>query len=264
MQSENKTLIVIPVYKKELEDSEIISLCQALKVLPQSVFCLACPENLIIDSYINYFHETGVHFSIERFNNEYFKSIEGYNQLLLSTEFYQRFQPWEYILIYQLDCYIFKNEIDYWVGQNFDYIGAPWINTDLPIRFYNSLNYSRWPLLSRLKKAIDFNKGAKIYVGNGGLSLRKVKTFIRISKILNLLFKRHLRGHINEDFVWSLLVTKYFKNFNIPSWQVASKFALEQTNEKIDISENDKLPMASHAWKRYYPEVWEALVLKFS
>ena len=52
--------------------------------------------------------------SFESFEDEYFKGISGYNRLMMSEVFYRRFIGYEYILIYQLDAYIFKDELKKW------------------------------------------------------------------------------------------------------------------------------------------------------
>ena len=46
--------------------------------------------------------------------------------LMLSPFFYESFLDFKYVLIHQLDVFIFKDELNYWCNQNYDYIGAPW------------------------------------------------------------------------------------------------------------------------------------------
>ena len=31
------------------------------------------------------------------------------------------------MLIYQLDAFVFQDDLAYWCQQNYDYIGAPWL-----------------------------------------------------------------------------------------------------------------------------------------
>jgi hypothetical protein len=263
MQSGNKVIVVIPVYKQSLPDDEIISLQRVIKVLSKNDFSIVCAKSLDIKQYTHYFEGAGTGFSVDRFDDKYFRSISDYNRLMLSPNFYSRFQTWQYMIIYQLDCFIFKDEVEKWITGDFDYVGAPWVSYDQSLNFYRSLIYSRWKLIGLLKKSIDFNRGEKIFVGNGGCSIRKVKKFANISKILHLFFKRHLRGHVNEDFIWSVLATKYFRNFKVPTVTVASQFALEEINHPVDLDSMETLPMAAHAWKRYYPDLWQSIIVKF-
>ena len=263
MQSGKEVVIVIPVYKEVLTEAERISLEQVLRVMYNHDFSLVCPADLNETPYTHYFDQQGVKVDIQRFDNTYFKSIEGYNRLLLSHEFYARFEKWEYILIHQLDCLVLKDELKKWVATDYDYIGSPWVDTDRTFRVYESLNYSRWRWLGWLKRRIDFNRGEYVTVGNGGFSLRKVKRFRKISLALSVFFSRHLKGHLNEDYVWSILVPKYFAKFKVPAAVMASNFALEKVSSSIDLDAIESLPMAVHAWEKYYPEWWNSLLTKY-
>ena len=96
---------------------------------------------------------------------------------MLSPEFYRRFSDTDYILVCQLDAYIFRDELLSWCKKEYDYIGAPWSAPALyrmPI-----LRLWRRYFHSRRRTEKDFK------VGNGGLSIgcgdRK-----RIAKILIL------------------------------------------------------------------------------
>jgi hypothetical protein len=86
--------------------------------------CLVQPEGLEND-----YHKKYSNISVESFPKRYFENIEGYNELLLSASFYERFLDTKYILIYQLDAFFFKDELQEWCDRGYDYIGAPWITT---------------------------------------------------------------------------------------------------------------------------------------
>lgn len=85
------------------------------------------------------------------FHENYFKSIDGYNKLMLSPSFYKAFSNYEYILIYQLDAWVFKDELQHWCNQKYDYIGAP-----------------------------IYQNNKLIGIGNGGFSLRKVDYCLKV------------------------------------------------------------------------------------
>src|SRR4029079_3572600 len=85
-----------------------------------------------------------------------------YNRLMNIPYFYRHFLEYDYILIYQLDTFVFENNLEEWCNMNIDYVGAPWIN-------------STW--VNNLKKKISWIDKFIYPVGNGGLSLRKVKLF---------------------------------------------------------------------------------------
>src|SRR5205085_10271363 len=95
------------------------------------------------------------------FSARYFGDRVGYNRLLVSEQFYRAFADYEYILIYQLDCLVFSNNLDEWCRRGWDYVGAPWFKSWHP-RQCASLEASEDPI-DRLGT-----------VGNGGFSLRHV------------------------------------------------------------------------------------------
>ncbi len=43
---------------------------------------------------------------------------------MMDNTFYKQFLNYEYILIYQLDAFVFKDELNY-CSQGIDYVGAP-------------------------------------------------------------------------------------------------------------------------------------------
>ena len=90
-------------------------------------------------------------------------------------------------------------------------------------------------------------------VGNGGFSLRKVKTHLKIAKRMSLFLSFFPK---NEDFFWAYIVPKFFK-FRRPPVKEALAFAFELSpSEAFEMNER-KLPFAVHAWEKYEPEFWE-------
>jgi hypothetical protein len=106
--------------------------------------------------------------SSEKFPDHYFKSVFGYNRLMLTASFYERFSHSKFILIYQLDAYVFRDELLYWCSKDYDYIGAPWITT--PNKGFKKV-LSLFDSKKKKARSEIFYK-----VGNGGFSLRKVNT----------------------------------------------------------------------------------------
>jgi glycosyltransferase involved in cell wall biosynthesis len=102
---ENIVKVVIPIYKTELSTLEIRSLQQAYMVLKPYPLIVVKPESLDTSSLEASFPAL----SYKSFDDDYFKGISGYNRLMLSSDFYAVFFDTEYILIYQLDAYIFPS-----------------------------------------------------------------------------------------------------------------------------------------------------------
>jgi hypothetical protein len=123
MTESKQVAVVIPFYKPTLTDHERISLQQCHKTLANYPIIAVKPQSLVLPGEV-----AGYSFyNIISFNDEYFKSIQGYNRLMLSAAFYEAFIQYEYILIYQLDAFVFKDELSFWCNQDIDYVGAPWM-----------------------------------------------------------------------------------------------------------------------------------------
>lgn len=252
-----KNVIVIPVYKAQPNEDEVVNLRQCLRVLNKHDICLVCPKELDKTAYDNIFSEEGKSYAPEFFDKEYFCSVKGYNQLMLTREFYLRFVEWDYMLIYQLDAYVFEDRLEEWCEKGYDYVGAPWCT---------------------LKRRIDWNNS-----GNGGFSLRKISSFIRLfdhkGNVLNLagLWKFHryrgplhkwpliIRGlfgqlnqledytngkRINEDLFYACLGHLTKNPFKIPDSHEAAFFAFEEKPAEL-FAHTKKLPFGCHAYRKY-------------
>lgn len=229
-----KAAVVIPIYKTELTEIEKISLNQCKKVLGNYDVFYASPKGLNPQ-------ERLLPFKNAEFDPKYFKSIEGYNRLMLESHFYERFLKYDYILIYQLDAFVFKDELATWCKKNYDYIGSPWIATQTPIS--KLLNHFASKKIK--KRAPIFFK-----VGNGGFSLRKTKTFYEISKKLENKIQKQLEKkdeiYAIEDVFWSLKVPTFFPEFSIPNYIEAVKFSIDRKPElALKINKNE-LPFGCH------------------
>ena len=148
-----EVVVVIPIYKPVPDKLEKLSFEQCINVLPYPISIVA-PTSLDV----SYYKQKSKQIFIQRFDDDFFTSINSYNKLLLSKIFYKRFENFNYMLIHQLDAYVFKDELAFWCSNGYDYIGAPWFE--------------------------DFkDKGEELWkVGNGGFSLRNIKSATKVLK----------------------------------------------------------------------------------
>ena len=260
-----RVAIVIPVYKRELAWNEEISFRQTLRVLGNYPIIMVCPESLDISRYNAIAGDNNRTIYRESFDDTYFANIAGYNRLLLSEEFYARFERYEYILIAQLDTYVFRDELEQWCAKGYDFIGAPLFGRRMDCKYS--------------------------WVGNGGLSLRRVEAYrdffhgekhvIPISKIakwINMEDKIYTRWFVwilmalgwrntprpmarrcqcNEDNFWSGTLEGTNYALSKPSVEEALKFAWERFPEEI-YKHVGHLPMGCHAWEKYeYESFWK-------
>ncbi len=181
-------VVVIPVYKENITGYEDISLKQCCKLLGAYPVTLVKPRSLQVENYFSYCDG----WKTESFDDEYFSSVEGYNKLMMSEEFYRRFVNYRYILIHQLDAFVFKDELLLWCKKGYDYIGAPWLENETISRsFMERMKF-------RYRNYVDYKTNAKqpgsVYptasqfyykVGNGGFSLRNVRKMADICESMN-------------------------------------------------------------------------------
>lgn len=99
--------VVVPLYRTALNPDEWLSLERCFAVLGGYPITFVIPEGLDMTPVMMRFPSC----RIESFDPSFFAGRYGYNHLMLSAEFYRRFLNWEYILIYQTDAFVFRDEL---------------------------------------------------------------------------------------------------------------------------------------------------------
>lgn len=249
-----QVIIVIPIYKEQLVDTEKASLIQCLTTMHKHNITFITYKELDVSQYLVIAASCSKAINFEYFDKIYFSGIGGYNKLCMTTPLYKRFQRYEYMLIYQLDAWVFSDQLLYWCKKGYDYIGAPF---------------------ERL-----YDKKKDVWVGNGGLSLRKINRFIEILESDNHVFSyielikktnwlsiksvgglilrclgyynkpKNLNYGWNEDIWWCVFLFGTRFQLNLPSVQEASLFSLDKNPERL-FNLSKIMPMGCHAWQKY-------------
>jgi len=227
-----KVCIVVPVYKQNLNLFEKISLQQLLNTLGNYPIYFVQPDTI----QINYGELNGYKYNICRFNKWYFQSTETYSELMLSPFFYERFLDYKYILVYQLDSFVFFEGLSDFCDMDYDYIGAP--------------QYHIW------------KKGA--VVGNGGLSLRKTDAALKVTSNFNEIVQDPYYRYFFrkwEDNFFSYCGGKGAIGFTVPDIPLANTFSVvmdvEYGIQNIPIN---GLPFGTHAWHRMNFGFWKDII----
>lgn len=237
-------VVGLTVYKPDLTILERISAEQCLDILHKHPIVVIAPEGLDIPSPLN-------RLPSERFDRTFFINISSYSSLMLSREFYQRFLAYRYLLLHQLDAFVFRDELLSWCSCGYDYIGAPWIGETFPNAMETRQGLPFWirSRLFRFLPPIDHS------VGNGGFSLRRVGTMHRALTLLRR--TRQAWGGRNEDGFWSIALPEcWWWNYRVPSVNQAMKFSFEINPSLCYQKNNEKLPFGCHAWDQNEPEFW--------
>ena len=188
---------------------------------------------------------------------------------MLSEDFYRTFTNYKFILIHQLDAYVFKDELIDWCNKDYDYIGAPWAyknksgrielrtgNGGFSLRKVSSHKniFQKWKIIDSRKGIInDFWSQGKLAF------ITKMHTWIpRLAGLKNnsKYFIKHFDK--NEDYFWSQYAPQIDANFKVAPTNEAMKFCFElEPNYLYKLNQN-KLPFGCHAWEKYEPSFWKS------
>lgn len=284
-------VVTIPVYKDHPNEVEIASFKQCLTVLSKHDVVLFTHNQVNLSEYQRISEELGKPVKVEYFSKEYFTSVASYNKLCFQCAFYKRFVQYEYMLIYQLDAWVFNDKLEEWCAKGYDYVGA--------LIFQAPNN--------------DGEDYKLLGVGQGGFSLRRVSWFVnrlsgirqfcpvlspksifkhsshmrhanmrnmehwnpvrfyiketilvllRLLGVANNMFFFARRPNISEDLVFGAysedaLLCKP----KLPNYLEAAKFSFEMQPEKLFHKIGETLPFGCHGFERCdYTEFWKQYI----
>src|SRR5438105_15742078 len=113
--------ILVPVYRETPKVWELLSLENLASKLGHREIRLVAPEGLDTGPYLHLLGDRPVHF----FDRRFFASRDSYNALMVHEPLYRAADGFEFMLIHQTDAFVIEDQLDYWVGRGFDFIGAP-------------------------------------------------------------------------------------------------------------------------------------------
>jgi hypothetical protein len=283
ISSSPSCVIVIPLHRVEFSCIEEASLLNCLRRLAAYNFVFVHKESLDLHKVIanlqcNGLSTKSIH--LRAVPDAWLASVDSYNSMLLQAWFYRIFAGWDYILIVQLDAWILRDDLQYWLCKGYSYIGAPWtghLGADTP------------------------DTG----VGNGGLSLRCVRDmllvlesrrfhFVPVFRLRHLayrmaLFRRYglfppsqrpflfikrtlvfiamsfgwhntlayyRRLGIQEDHFLSYYAPLLFPAMRFPSLAEAAAFSIETNPSQTRDFYGIIRPFGCHAWEKHDRTFW--------
>ncbi len=268
MSEANSVCVIVPVYRNHMPELEEVSFKRLLEVFHSRQIILISPPT--VEAYAKELALPHDNVSVEILPQSDFGSAVRYTRLLMSPGFYNRFARYDYLLMCQLDVYVFKDDLDYWMGRGEDYFGAPVFE-----------GYTK-PTFELKKRG-----------SNGGVSLRKTQSCLRALSEINFRYSKlvslwrlerewswklfrlirdglvfnynfgRLKPVINEDMFWSAIVPQQFDWFSACEPEVAMYFAYD-TNPKFLFEKCGSIyPMAIHAWWTYDRDFVESMIERF-
>ena len=214
-------------------------------------------------------------FDVIEVDPKWMNSIEQYNKLKISCYFYKLFKNYKFLLTYELDAFVFKDELQFWQKKKFDFIGAAWFrghnipedppeligvgnsgfslrNTKACLRILNRIDFlkrlKKFWFWSRLQSIISYEKLILHFS-----DLFKIKSY----EILKEIF---FETYLYEDRYWCDFIPFLFCDFSVAPVAEAIKFSFEVNPSLLYELNNHLLPFGCHAWEKYEPEFWHHFI----
>ncbi len=245
-------VVIIPIYKPVLTEYDYISLRHAYRYLSRYRIAAIQPKSLR-------FFLPGM--DLVTFPDHFFRGRDGYNELMLSVEFYEHFQNHSHMLIYQQDALVFRDELEEWCAEEIDYIGACWYPN--LIQKYEHMD---WPY-------------ARIGCGNGGFSLRRIETFLNHlqnrkpidRQMIDTIAQNNAAGaklierywlhldpanfmnheSLNEDVYFGIFASILDRKFRVALPEMGDRFSFEYAPQWLFKKNGEHMPFGCHAWYKF-------------
>jgi len=283
-----KQLVVVLIFahKEVINKYEEISLIHCYKLLGKHPIRIVCPSNIDVTCY----KKIIPHAEFDFVEPYWLSSYEWYNKFKTYPYLYKKYIKYKFVLTYELDAFVFKDELEYWCKKNYDYIGAPWFegfgkaNENSNFIGVGNSGFS----LRKPKRMIHFYYQTCIIQKLNG-SVKKSYFFQSISLLSILYFMIFNKNKISlviedinnyyEDEFWCKTVGYYMsilkkrknpiakicyfffsKNLIIAPYQEAFKFSFELLPEKLLKMNKNNLPFGCHGWYKYNLKFWKSFI----
>jgi hypothetical protein len=247
IKSRYKAAVAIPTHKNEFNQYEHLSLDRCLRVLGNYPIYLVVPEGMSVQKIKR------AELQIKFLPADGFSSYRNYNNLIRSTAFYQEFLDYKYILLHELDAFVFSDQLSEWCDRHYDYIGAPLGRFTRDHNEYFRLYLPFWARKQSIRRILGIDNNVFC---NGGFSLRNTKKFYSVA----LFYKNKISiWGKNDDMFWSAIAPTYFPFIKIPDENECLKFAYMLDVEESLKKHNGVLPFGCHGWPRYETDSWRKI-----
>ena len=180
--------VVTPIWRPTLSDDELVRMQLTLRSTPRWPHIALHPRGLDTDQLTSLLPN----WTFQSCADTHLASVRSYSYWLLQQDFYDQFTEFDFIIIAQLDSVLLDEPPPQ--AFEYDYLGAPW---DPPWRVVIAAGQMR--ILRFLGRAW----GKKLVVGNGGLSIRRIKAFHAATQELTAFVDSQVLESANEDAVWA-------------------------------------------------------------
>jgi len=260
----NKLAIIIIIgYKPFLTENEKASLRQCYNVLHRYPIKVISGKGMDVSEYRKVIPNIEIEFVDPKWTSSYLMN----SQFKTNGWLYNRYRDYEYILFYELDAWVFRDELEYWCKKGFDYIGAPWfdIRTKQTTGSGNGgFSLRRNSSSLRMTNRIAFLKKVRRFWFKSYLqAIIPFETIIRICKTPLHIRKPEdvtsmlLEKEILEDYYWCKKIAVVFNDFSVAPAEISYQFSFEANPGLLFEMNQNNLPFGCHAWEKHEPHFWE-------
>lgn len=264
-------VILVVVHRPYLLWHEEISLRQCLRILGGHLVRLVCPDGLNLDAYRRIAPDIEADFVPAHWLKDY----RGFNRLKIEPFLYRRYAKFDFVLFYELDAFVFRDDLLEWCTQRWDYVGAPWFEGDQDA-------------------APD---AAPAGAGNGGFSLRRTAAMLRVLRswghvipadrvfaewrragslspgslwllLRRLIWRNNFFAPLNdfagnEDHFWAVYAARRFPWLRVAPYEAAKTFSFEVNAPRLYRENGNRLPFGCHKWMGLTPDFWFPIIRSF-
>jgi hypothetical protein len=223
--------VIVPILNPQIDPTEEKLLHHCLETLNNYPLIFVTYEG----ADLSIIKEHNPDIDVIQFPKTYFQTRQDLSRLLLTEDFYERFNWAEFLLVHELNSWIVRDELYYWCKQGYDYLRAA------PVYAAENKFDSIVPRILGLKNTEKQAIG-NAYNGNG-LYLCRIERMVETlkSKKRDAYQYRHNESLPNADSVfWEIEANRFWPNLRKPTGIVQNYFA----KNALDITGNKNLPFA--------------------
>lgn len=187
----SRLVVLVPTHLERLDKELAETLLHNATQLKSYTLEVILPESCSPSWYEAFFAEHGIDGRVRQVRADYFGSPAAVNKMGTDPSFYRMYTEFEYVLVCHLDAWIFRDRLAYWMGKGYDFIGAP--------------------LFLPENDKVHFLKRMAPFGCNGGLSLRRVASCIRVLET----FQPRLSPRYVALAIWFLTRNRQWKLIHI-------------------------------------------------
>lgn len=242
MEKKSGCAVVVPIYKEILSAEEKKALAHCLRVFAQRPVMLVHPQGLYLARYKEIIGERECRFLA--FPSPNFISRYAYNDMLLSPWFYRAFMGYEYILVHQMDSWVFEDRLDAFTALGLDYIGCA------PAR-----EGARQEGGLSLRKTVSCMEACRAAHSLDGISLLLRRRYLTWRDLMSIIKRRMAvpigreRPYRSEDSFFTFAAPIVLDGFRVAAPEQAARFGFHENPDWL-YKKYGALPMGCHGYSQ--------------